>query len=465
MIASDPRTYNLYTYKNQIDHYQQDHYMLHFSHRFSPVLSFSMALHYTYGRGYYEEYKEDDKLQNYNVTSMLIDGKLISRSDLIRRKWLDNDFYGSVLSFEYRKNRLEINAGGGWNKYDGRHFGRLIWAKYWVDLSPDYEWYRNTGYKTDMNGYARLNYQLNDSWNFFADLQYRLINYRISGVDDDLRMLAQEHDYRFFNPKTGIFYRVNPLHSFYLSVARTNREPNRDNFVDTPPGGELPRHETLNDVEGGWEFRSANQSFRINLYDMMYHNQLALTGQINDVGAPVMTNVEKSYRVGIEIQWGVKVISNLHWEGNMTLSSNKIRGFTEYVDDWDTGIQKQLYLGTTDLAFSPGLTANNQFNWQHGRLGVNLISSYVSRQFIDNTSSSDRVLDPWFIHNLKLEYTLQAKLFKSMKIQLSVNNLLNSAYESNAWVYSYYLEGKRYKMDGYFPQAGINFLAGLDLTF
>jgi iron complex outermembrane recepter protein len=465
MIASDPRTYNLYTYKNQVDHYQQDHYMLHFSQRFSPAASFSLAGHYTYGRGYYEEYRTGDKLANYNLPAWSIGGNAVSRSDLIRRKWLDNDFYGSVASFVYRKERVEINVGGGWNRYVGRHFGRLIWAQYWVELPPEYEWYRNTGTKTDGNGYARMNYQIAANWNFFADLQVRLIRYRISGVDDDLRLLELEHNYHFFNPKTGLFFRVNPRHSLYLSVARTNREPNRDNFVDTPPGGELPRHETLTDVEGGWEFKSADQTFRVNLYDMFYHNQLALTGQINDVGAPVMTNVERSYRVGIEFQWGLKLISNLHWEGNMTLSSNKIRGFTEYVDDWDTGIQQQFHLGKTDLAFSPRLISNSQVSWQSGHFGVSLISAYISRQFIDNSSSTDRVLDPWFIHNLKLEYVIQAKLFRSIKIQLAVNNLFNAAYESNAWVYSYFLEGKRYKMDGYFPQAGINFLAGLDLAF
>jgi iron complex outermembrane receptor protein len=465
MLASNSRTYNLYSYENQIDHYQQDHYQLHFSHRFNQRLNVTMALHYTYGRGYYEQYEPGQKFSDYGLPEPNIDGAEISRTDLIRRKWLDNDFYGSVFSVQYRKGKLDFTAGGGWNTYAGHHFGKLVWAEYMVDIVPGFEWYRSKGLKKDMNGYAKILYRLSQNLDYFADIQYRNIDYRIEGNDDDLRNLGQQHDYHFFNPKTGISYRLNPQQSFYMSVARSNREPNRDNFVDTPPGGKLPEYETLNDLEGGWSFRSADYTFSANIFDMFYHNQLVLTGQINDVGAPVMTNVKNSYRYGLEMQWGVRWLSSLQWDGNMTLSRNRIVDFTEYVDDWDTGIQKSFYLGTTDLAFSPGLTANSQLAWKPGRLSFKLVSSFTGKQFIDNSSSTDRVLDAYFVSNFIMDYTVKIRLFKAFTLHMMINNLFNADYESNAWVYSYYYGNQRFKMDGYFPQAGRNFMFGMEISF
>jgi iron complex outermembrane recepter protein len=465
MLASNSRTYNLYTYKNQIDHYQQDHYQLHFSHRFSQSLNITMALHYTYGRGYYEQYEFNQKFSDYGLPKPNINGMAISRTDLIRRKWLDNDFYGSVFSVQFRKGKLDLSAGGGWNTYAGHHFGKLVWAETMVYIVPGFEWYRNKGLKKDGEGYAKVLYRLSQNLDYFADIQFRNIDYRIAGKDDDLRTLDQQHDYHFLNPKTGISYRLNPLHSFYLSVARSNREPNRDNFTDTPPGGKLPEHESLNDIEGGWSFRSANYTLGVNLFDMFYHNQLVLTGQINDVGAPVMTNVKKSYRVGLEMQWGVKWHSSLQWDGNMTFSRNKISDFTEFVDDWDTGTQKSFFLGTTDLAFSPGITANSQFSWNPGHLSFKLISSITGKQFIDNSSSDERVLKPYFVNNFIMDYSLKSRLFRTFSFHLMINNLFNVEYESNAWVYSYYYGGDRFKMDGYFPQAERNFMVGLEISF
>jgi iron complex outermembrane recepter protein len=465
MLASNSRTYNLYTYENQIDHYQQDHYQLHFSHRFNRRLNFSMALHYTVGRGYYEQFESGQKFSDYGLPKPNINGAVIFRTDLIRRKWLDNDFYGSVLSFQYKKEKLDFTAGGGWNTYLGHHFGKLLWAQYMVDIIPGFEWYRSKGLKKDMNAYAKTLYRLTPNLDYFADIQYRNIDYSITGNDDDLRVLDQQHNYHFLNPKTGISFRLNPRNSFYLSVARSNREPNRDNFTDTPPGGKLPEYETLNDLEGGWSFKSTDFTVGLNIFDMFYHNQLVLTGQINDVGAPVMTNVKKSYRVGLELLWGMKWNSSLHWDGNITLSRNKISDFTEYVDDWDTGTQKSFFLGTTDLAFSPGLTANSQFAWNPGRFSCKLISSVTGKQFIDNSSSDNRVLNAYFVNNFILDYSLKTRFFSAFTFHMMVNNLFNTKYESNAWVYSYYYGGNRFKMDGTFPQAGRNYMLGLGISF
>lgn len=464
LIASPGRTYNLYTYKNQIDHYKQDHYQFYLSHRFSPATNLNVALHYTSGAGYYEQFRESQKFGNYGLPEPVVNGTEIARTDLIRRKWLDNDFYGAVFFLNYLKNKTDFTWGGGCNRYSGRHYGRIIWGEYLGHVEPDFEWYRNKGEKNDFNTYARLTYGLSAVFNLFADLQYRHINYRIEGTDDDLRNLDQKHSYRFFNPKAGIFFRPTSHHDIYLSFARTNREPNRDNFVDTPPGGILPRFETLNDFESGWNIHSAGFNAGICFYWMKYHDQLVLTGQINDVGAPVMTNVEKSYRAGTELQWSSRLGKNLVWKGNVTLSTNKIMNFTEYVDDWDTGEQKSLALGSTNLAFSPALTGNNQLEWTPGRFSFGLISTYVGKQFIDNTSSSGRMLDPYFISSLRAGCTIKGRIFKEIKVNMTVNNLLNTRYESNAWVYSYFYQGKRFMMDGYFPQAGINLMAGIEIS-
>ena len=305
MINSNSRTYNLYTYKNQVDHYQQDYYQLHFSHKFNPYLNLNIAGYYTYGRGYYEEYETGQSYQDYNITPPVINGTTISTTDLIRRKWLDNNFYGTIFSLTYRKNKSNLSIGGGGNIYDGNHFGRVIWAQA-GNVNSDYEYYRGTGFKKDYNLYTRYNYQLTEKLNASVDLQYRHINFEIDGIDDKLRDVTQSHQFDFFNPKFGLFYKLNPSQDLYLNFGRANREPNRDNFVDADPSGKKPTFETLNDFELGYSFKSPNLMFGSNLYYMRYKNQLILTGQINDVGSPIMTNVDNSYRAGVELMAGVK---------------------------------------------------------------------------------------------------------------------------------------------------------------
>jgi iron complex outermembrane receptor protein len=462
MIASDNRTYNMYTYENEVDHYQQDYYQLHFSHKFNPYLNLNTSLHWTYGRGYYENFKENKKYGDYLLTAPAG----LSRTDLVVRKWLDNDFYGVTFSLNYNKNKSAATLGGGYSTYDGDHFGRVIWAKNVAGFATNHEWYRGTGLKKDFNLFGKYNYRLSEKINLYADLQYRHIDYTIDGIDDDLRDISQSHQFDFFNPKAGVYFQPAANQEAYLSFARANREPNRDNYTDADPAGKQPVAETLNDLELGYSIKSSSLSGAVNLYYMFYHDQLILTGKINDVGAPVMVNADDSYRAGVELQAGWKIGKTLTWNVNATFSTNKIRNFTEYIDNWDTWEQDAFELGKTDLAFSPSVVAGSNLQFQPGgAFSISLISSYVGDQFIDNTSSDERKLDAYFVNHLKVDYTIRQKLVKEMKLNLLVNNLFNTEYESNAWVYSYLLGGERFTMDGYFPQAGIHFFVGLNVRF
>jgi len=466
MISSNSRTYNLYTYPNQVDYYQQDHYQLLYSHQFSPEVTLNASGFYTKGKGYYEEYKDNQKLADYLITAPVVGGVTISKSDLIRRKWLDNDFYGMTFSLNRKLETSEFTFGGGYNVYDGNHFGKVIWARNAGDSEINHEWYRGTGLKKDFNLFAKYNYELAENLNLFADFQYRKIDYTITGLDDDLRDLTQKHNFEFFNPKVGLYYQLSEKQNLYINFARANREPNRDNYVDADPKGKQPTFETLNDFELGYKYKTSGFAFGANAYFMAYQNQLILTGEINDVGAPIMTNVDNSYRAGLEIMAGVKLTEKLKWDVNVTLSKNKIKDFTDYVDDWDNGGQIATKLGTSDLAFSPELIANSQLKWIAAKgLNISLQSYSVSKQYIDNTSSNNRKLNGYLLNNLKFTYRVPQKFAKEFNLHLMVNNLFDTKYENNAWVYSYLYESKRYAMDGYFPQAGINFMAGLDIRF
>ena len=335
-----------------------------------------------------------------------------------------------------------------------------------VKYPINHECYRNTGIKSDLNSYVKVHQALNDIVSLFGDVQFRHIDYAIDGNDDDLTQLDQHHRYNFFNPKAGIFIQPSDNQHAYFSFARASREPNRDNFVDADETGPFPRHETLNDFELGYHYQSVWFTGGVNLFYMGYDHQLVLTGKINDTGAPVMVNVDKSHRKGVEVNWGLKLLPSVKWDANATLSSSTIADFSDDVAAWENGGQQSFHLGKTDLSFSPKLTANSQIRWQPSkRSGVSLISSYVGKQYIDNTSSGDRSLDAWFVNGLTADYTIKPDFFREIRIRVQVNNLFNAEYESNAWVYSYITGGERNKMDGYFPQAGRHFLVGADFRF
>jgi iron complex outermembrane receptor protein len=466
MLASDSRTYNLYTYENQVDDYQQDHYQLLFNQKFGENFNLNSALHYTKGKGFYEQYNEDDKFKKYGLPNVITEHDTIKSTNLIRQKWLDNDFFGGTFSLNYLNNKSDFTLGAGWNKYLGNHFGEIIWAEYSGTAEKGHEWYRNKGIKTDFNVYAKYNYAFTDFLNLYADIQYRNILHSIEGTDDDLRDIAQDHNFDFVNPKLGIFYQPTESSKAYLSWAVGHREPSRSNFTDADPAGSLPTFETLNDFEGGYSYTSPKLSVGANLYFMSYNNQLILTGEINDVGSAIMTNVKDSYRAGIEIIAGVKVLPNLTWDINATFSQNKILNFTEYVDSWDNGGQESFELGTTDIAFAPTIVANSTICYEPiSDLKLSLMSQYIGDQFIDNSSNEGRKLDAYLVNNIKISYSVKQILVDEIQINLLVNNILNEEYETNAWIYSYIYDGQRWAMDGYFPQAGTNFLLGIDIRF
>ncbi len=480
MLESD-RTYNPsgeYTdtdglvryYDNETDNYQQDHYQLFYSCRFNSSLSLNLGLHYTYGRGYYENYKEDRDLAGYALDYLVIGDTLIESMDLIQQKWLDNDFYGSTFSAVYQHGRSELTVGGAWNRYDGRHFGKIIWAEYMPDTMRNYEWYRGTGLKTDFNIYGKYCYSLSEGLNVYTDIQYRHIDHVIGGIDDDLRDISQQHTFDFFNPKVGFFYQPSDRHSVYALFAVGNREPNRSNYTDATPGEEMPVSERLYNYEAGYSYKADKLKAEVNLYYMDYKDQLILTGEINDVGAPIMVNAEKSSRKGVELSANLKISRMVSLGGNATLSRNIINHFTEYVDAYDTNWnylgQRSFDLGQTDLAFSPALIASGQLAITPVKdLSIWFISNYVGKQYIDNTSSDERKLDPYFINNINITYSFHPLKTGTINFHLLLNNIFDHHYESNAWIYSYLVGEMREKADGYFPQAGFNFLAGIDISF
>jgi iron complex outermembrane receptor protein len=454
-------------YDNETDNYQQDHYQLFYSRELGRRFVFNGALHYTYGRGYFEGYRQDESLAAYRMNDVIIGGDTIRESDLVRQKWLDNDFYGFIWSLNYKYGKLEAYLGGGWNRYEGMHFGKVVWARFAGDSEINHEWYRNTGTKWDWNTYLKLNYRIGGKLNLFADLQYRSIEHNIRGIDDDGRDITQLHVYRFVNPKLGATWEINGRQRLAASVAVGNREPNRTNLVDADPAKPLPVHETLVDYEISYRFNLTKAVFDVNLFYMDYNNQLVLTGEINDVGAAIMNNVMDSYRQGIELVAGIFPVKKVRWDVNVSLSRNRIRNYTDYVDDWDNWPAQVITdLGETCLSFSPGLVGGSRLRYEPMEgLSISLLSKYVGKQFIDNSSSDSRVLDPYLVNDLQVQYRILPRFMKEISLNLMLNNFLNEQYETSAWVYRYYYGGEEYKMDGYFPQAGINFMAGLSLKF
>lgn len=458
---------NLKYYKDQTDNYRQSHTHLNWSQKLSSVLNLNTALHYTRGFGYYEEYKSDQEFEDYQLENPVIGTDTITETDLVRRRYLDNHFYGLTFGLNYDdKSRIKATIGGALNYYDGNHYGEVIWSQVATNFDKDYRWYESTGQKSDFNIFGKISLQATEHINIYGDLQYRNIIYKIKGIDNDLRDISQDHYYNFFNPKLGVFIDLNEHNQAYLSMAIGNREPNRSALIDANPDRPGPTAETLYNAETGYKYNNSRFSAQGGVYFMYYHDQLVLTGKINDVGDPVMENVDKSYRAGLEVAAAVKICEKLRWDVNVTLSSNKILNFKEYVDNWEDTAQIINQLGKTTIAFSPALTGSSTFDWEPLKnFHVFLISKYVGKQFIDNTSSEDRKLNPYFVNDLLFNYSLHFKTIKEIGFNLKINNITNAEYESNGWVYRYYYEGNYGVYDGYFPQAGINFLVGVDFRF
>ncbi len=431
-------------YDNQTDNYQQDLFQLFINQELNPKLTFNTAFFLTKGKGYYEEYKAAQAFSNYGLPNFGHNGDTIRQTDLVRQLWLDNNFYGQVLSLQYKGGRDQLAIGGGWNRYDGNHYGDVIWAA--VGVPVKYRYYSLTAYKTDVNVYAKYQYRINANLEAFADLQYRRVLYQINGFrnNPDVRV---RNIYDFVNPKLGITY-SNGDYLVYASYSQAGREPNRNDFEANITGSGL-KAERLHDFELGVEKKNNRFSWGATVYYMLYKNQLVLTGNINDVGAYVRTNVPNSYRLGLELQGRARVTQWLQATGNITLSRNRIKDYAKN--------------GNTDIAFSPKAIGSGAISFQPVRdLDISLLGKYVSRQYLDNTSSIAHSLRDYYVQDARISYTLHKLLFKEITLIGQVNNVFNRKYESNGYTYSYDAGGGSLVTENaYFPMAGTNVLFAL----
>jgi iron complex outermembrane receptor protein len=459
LFSSDPRKYNYFTYGNQTDNYQQDHYQLFVNHDFNGRLTFNTAFFLTRGKGYYEEYKPAIAYANYGLNAPVFGSDTISSTDLVQQQWLDNYFYGQVFSVQYKDGISQLIVGGGWNRYDGKHYGNVIWSQF-GGIPTNYQWYNNDAYKTDVNAYAKYQLQLTNHLQGFVDLQYRRVLYYIGGFKNNPG-LQLHNTWNFFNPKVGLAYSKNN-YQVYASYSQGNKEPNRDDFEAGL--NQQPKPEKLHDFELGAEKKTSDYNWGVTMYYMMYKDQLVLTGKINDVGSYTRTNVPDSYRLGIELQGGIRFNHWLSAAGNVTLSRNQIKNFTEYYDNYDSTAQKAVPHGNTDIAFSPAIIASGMLNIiPCNNVEISLPAKYAGRQYLDNTSNKKRSLDPYYIQDARISYTLRKALFKEITFIGQVNNVFNKKYEPNGYTYSYQYGGKVTTENFYFPMAGTNFMVGLNV--
>ncbi len=461
------RTYNYYNYENEVDDYGQDHYQLIIAHEFDRNWNFNLNGHYTRGKGYFEQLREKDDLSDYGLENVIIGNDTITTSDIIRRRWLDNHFYGFTFAVNYTGKKLNATFGGGWNQYLGKHFGEAIDSEFteYEELSQRY--YEDDARKNDISVYIRANYQFHPKVNLFVDLQHRTIEYNFVGPEADLfgriKTTEQSINWHFFNPKVGFNFDLNSRNRVYTSLAMGNREPARKDIVEATQLSR-PKHETLYDWELGYERKSRSYSVGLNAFWMVYQNQLVPTGQVNDVGAYTSQNVDWSDRYGLELMWSVNILKNLNLAGNFTWSQSKIWDFTEYVDDYDNGGQVEINHGLTDIAFSPNyIVAANLTYEPIKNLRASFITKYVGEQFLDNTSNRDRMLNDYVTNNLRLSYNFHWKFFKEIGIGVQLNNIFNQFYESNGYTFSYIYGGESTTENYYYPQAGFNFMTMLTL--
>jgi iron complex outermembrane receptor protein len=470
-LLNSGRTYNYYTYANQVDNYKQDNYQLHFIHKFSNRLDFNLAAHYTYGRGFYEEYRSDDALSDYGLAPVFIGADTIASTDLIRRRWLDNHFVGMVYGLNFQKNQyLKFTFGGAVNRYTGQHFGEVIWAQFASNGEIYERYYDNDAAKHEASAYLKTNYQKN-GYDLTLDLQYRGINYNFLGVDQvsgELTDVTQTVNYNFFNPKLALAKSFGAQQVF-ATFGIANREPVRRDFRESTPANR-PLPERMYNTELGYRFQNERLLAQTNLYLMYYDQQLVLTGQINDVGGYTRTNVDQSYRAGLEIELQYAVSSKIRLQSASSLSQNKIINFVEYVDVYlDEApyyTQIQINHGTTDLAFSPNFIQTLGLQYAPIKsLQLALQTKYVSRQYLDNTSNVNRSLDPFTFTNFILNWKVKQQFAETFELGLLVNNIFSAQYANNGYTFSYQYGGQTTTENFYYPQAGRHFLLKMSMAF
>ena len=453
----EDRRQNPYTYENETDNYWQDHYQLHWNERFDNNWSTNLGLNYTKGKGYFEQYKPEETATDFN--NLIEDD-----SDVIVRRWLDNNFYVLNANVTYKKNRLEIISGLSYSSYDGDHFGEVIWGS---DLTPNTNirdrYYEGDATKKDFSIFSKATFKLAKKITGFIDLQGRFVSYKTNGLNSNRVEFVTDVDFSFFNPKAGLTYKHCDFNSFYASYARANREPNRDDLE-----GGVTKNETLNDIELGWRYKSKKASIKTNLYYMFYQNQLVLTGELDDVGSPIRATSGKSYRLGLEVDANIQFSKMFSASTNAAISSNKNQSFA-------TSINGELVdLGNTNISFSPELVIGNALNFfPTERLQLSVLSKYVGEQYMGNTDNKDSVLESYFVNDFNINYEIKPnKLFKSIVLSGLVNNIFNRKYVSNGYFGSYDFDDSSSSTGtttgyfaGYYPQATTNFLVGATLKF
>jgi iron complex outermembrane receptor protein len=447
-------------YDNETDNYTQTHYQLFYNRKINDSWKGNIAVFLTKGKGYYEQYRANNKLADYGLPNYFDGSATITKTDLVRRLWLDSDFYGSIFSLQHHKASTDITIGGGWNEHDGKHFGEITWAKVQAAVPANYRWYDLIAHKKDLSLYTKWTQQWTSHFQTYADIQFRNINYGINGFRDNPGIRIR-NNYNFINPKLGVTYNKNTW-QLYASYALAQHEPNRDDFE--AGNDQQPKPELLNDFEAGIEKKNTVYSFGINLYYMKYKDQLILTGKINDVGAYTRINIPNSYRAGIELQGKYIFTRYLNLAANIALSRNKIKNFTEFLDDYDNGGQVTNFYGSTDIAFSPATVAGGSINFiPVKKAEISLLSKYVSRQYLDNTALRSRSLDPYYTQDVRLSYSLQGKTLKATTVIVQLNNIFSKRYEPNGYSFSYIYGGSLITENYYFPMAPFNCMVGVNV--
>ena len=447
-------------YDNQTDNYRQTHYQLFYNHKINTLWGFNVAAFFTKGYGYYEEYKASQNFSDYGLSDYRSGTQIIKQTNLVRQLWLDNNFYGGIFSLQQQSNKTQLTIGGGWDKYDGKHYNIITFGE--VGVPKDYRYSDLTANKQDLTIYTKFQQQLSKHWQGFADIQARSIKYNINGFKNNPQLIISKN-YLFINPKFGVTYN-NKNYQAYLSYSMAGKEPNRDDFEAGL--NQQPKAEILHDVELGVEKKTAKYSFGATAYYMYYHNQLVLTGKINDVGSYTRTNAPSSYRMGLEFSGKAELLQWLNASANIAFSRNKIKDFTEYVDDYDNGGQKSFQYHNTDISFSPNIVAGATINFIPLRnTEFSLLSKYVGREFLDNTAQVSRSLDPFYVQDARASFKLNNKIAKEINFVVQVNNIFNKKYEPNGYTFSYFYSGSLTTENFYFPMAGTNFMAAINIKF
>ncbi|MDR1517255.1 MAG: TonB-dependent receptor [Dysgonamonadaceae bacterium] len=464
-------------YDNETDNYYSNILQFLFTRELNRNLSVNANLSYNHGYGYYENWKSNQKFKSkFGFEPQVVDGVTYTASDVVRRKLMENDFYVANLSFKYEKDALQVQSGALFSYFDGSHFGTLPWVRHNENISPDARWYDNTGAKNEISVFAKAQYSINEALSVYGDVQGRFIRYKLTGIDDDFADLASKYDYKFFNPKMGLFYNIDTHNSAYASIAIGNREPLRTDLKDSKKNGENAKvkPERLFDYELGYKYDCNGTRLGVNLYYMAYDNQLVQTGKLTDTGYKLMENVKDSYRAGVELEAGIPILQDkLRFDANATFSRNKIKKYTAYYDvidaSWDVVGQISEDFKSTGISFAPSAIAAGIFSCQPtANLSLQLIGKYVGRQYLDNTSDKDKSLDPFFMSNFALSYAFKPTDWGAISLDFFANNLFNEKYESNGYASTTVTDGapdKKENYVAYFPQATRNYMARLTIKF